>query len=91
MRRLDLVTYQEAERRAAREEGRRGLAIHALVTVLVWIVLIVVNITVASEFPWVLFPIAGMSIGLVAHWFGVTHVDEEVRRHQEAVEHRAAA
>ena len=86
---IGLRAYQETERAAARQEGRRGFKIHAVVTALVLAVLVVVNITVASEFPWVIFPAVGMSIGLVAHWYGMTHSDELTRRHQEDIERRA--
>ena len=60
MRQLTLAEYQEAERNVALEEGRRGLTIHAVITVLVAIGLIVLNITVATEFPWSIFPVIGM-------------------------------
>lgn len=92
MRQLTLAEYQEAERNMALEEGRRGLTIHAVITVLVAIGLIVLNITVATEFPWSIFPVVGMTIGLAAHWyFGLRHGDETMRHHQEDIEHRAAA
>ena len=92
MTNLKLAEYQQAERLAAQEEGRRGLTVHAVITAFVCAGLIVLNVTVASEFPWSIFPVIGMSIGLAAHWyFGVRHGDEALRRHQEDVEHRAAA
>ena len=86
---VGLRSYQEAERAVAREEGQRGLKIHAIVTVLVWAALGVVNLTVADEFPWVIFPVIGMGIGLAAHWYGVTHSDQVTRRHQHEIERRA--
>lgn len=86
-----LSAYKDAELAAGREEARRGFVAHLTITLVVWIVLIGVNVFVASEFPWSVFPIAGMSIGLFAHWyFGVTHVDAVIREHQQKIERRAA-
>lgn len=92
MRQLTLAEYQEAERDVALEEGRRGLTVHSVITILVAIGLIVLNITVATEFPWSIFPVLGMTIGLTAHWyFGIRLGDETMRHHQEDIEHLAAA
>jgi uncharacterized membrane protein len=86
-----LEAYKQAEVTAAREESRRGFTIHLVITVAVWIILIGVNVFVASEFPWAIFPVAGMAIGLAAHWYaGVAHVDDAVRKHQHDIEQRAA-
>lgn len=86
---MDVERYQEAERNAAREEGVRGFRVHAVLTGLVLAALIVLNVTVADEFPWAIFPVVGMSIGLWAHWFfGVAHSDELMRRHQQEIERR---
>ena len=89
---LTLAAYQDAERAVALEEGRRGFAVHLVITCLVVLGLVVLNITIADEFAWSIFPAIGMSIGLFAHWyFGVARADDVVRRHQDEIEHRAAA
>lgn len=63
-----------------------------MVTLLVATGLIVLDITVAPEFPWAIFPVIGMTIGVAAHWyFGVRHGDDAMHHHQENIEHRAAA
>ena len=73
-----LEAYKEAEVTAAREQSRRGFMIHLYITLVVWAVLIAVNVFIASEFPWAIFPITGMTIGLLAHWyFGVVHAVED--------------
>jgi hypothetical protein len=88
---INLEEYQRAEREAAHEEGVRGLRVHAVVTVLVLATLILINVTVADEFPWAIFPVVGMSVGVWIHWyFGVAHSDELMRQHQRQVERRAA-
>ena len=88
---LTLATYQEAELKAAREEAGRGFVVHLLVTAVVVAILIGVNVFVASEFPWAIFPVLGMGIGLYAHWyFGVARVETTVREHQRSVERRIA-
>jgi hypothetical protein len=53
--------------------------------------LIVINITVAEEFPWSAFAAGGMTIGWFAHWwFGYLHLDTELAARQHKVENRAA-
>jgi hypothetical protein len=92
MANLTLAAYQEAERAVALEEGRRGWAVHAAITAAVCVALVIVNVFVADEFPWSIFPVVGMGIGLFAHWyFGVSRSDDMVRHHQLEIEHRAAA
>ena len=67
------------------------LRVAGAVTVVVCLGLVLVNIFVASEFPWAVFPALGMSIGVWFHWyFGVRHGDEFMRRHQEDIEREAA-
>jgi hypothetical protein len=56
---------------ATQPEERKGLKIHAIVTLCVVALLIAINLTVCSEFLWFFFPLAGMSIGLAIHFFGV--------------------
>jgi hypothetical protein len=88
---LTLREYEDAELAAATDEGRRGLRIHALVTVLVSAVLIAVNVVWAPQFPWSPFAILGMSIGVLMHYlFGVRWVEQLTRKHQLRIEQQAA-
>jgi 2TM domain-containing protein len=85
-----LERYEVAERQLVAHEGRTGLRAHTAVTVVVVVALAVVNVFVAPEFPWAVFPAVGMGIGVWFHWyFGVRHGDDVMRRHQEQVEQRA--
>jgi len=86
---LSLEQYKRAELKAARTEGRRGLVIHAWITVAVVAALIVINILVASEFPWSVFPAVGMSIGVAFHYFGTRHEAADVARRQSEIEAEA--
>ena len=87
---ISLEEYQRTERVAAGAEARTGFVVHAVITALVMVGLVVLNVTVADEFPWSVFPVAGMSIGLFAHWwFGYRNLDATMRRHQADIEHRA--
>ena len=86
---ITLADYERAERDLVLHEGLIGLRVHALVNVLVWAALIPINVVVAPEFPWVVFPIAGMAIGWFFHWFGYRHADDEIRRRQADIERRA--
>ena len=90
MSEVTLELYKREERSLAATEARKGLAIHAAITCVVVCGLIAINIFVASEFPWSVFPAIGMSIGVWFHWyFGVRHGDEFMRRHQDEIEARA--
>ena len=88
---MTLHDYEQAEQLIAHEEARIGLMVHTIITVLVSAVLVVINLTVADEFPWSAFAFAGMTIGLAAHWwFGYRHLDTEIATRQHKVEDRAA-
>jgi hypothetical protein len=85
-----LDAYRAAEREIAARKATAGFKFHAVVTAAVCIGLVLLNVFVASEFPWSVFPVIGMSIGLLAHWyFGVRHGDRELVRHQQAVDDHA--
>jgi hypothetical protein len=88
---ITLERYEQAERDLAHDEARIGLTVHGVITVLVSVALVVINITVASEFPWSAFAVGGMAIGLAAHWwFGFQKLDEQLAAQQHKVEARAA-
>lgn len=87
---LTLELYQAEERKLAATEARRGLRIHAAVSVAVVCALAVVNAFVASEFPWAVFPAFGMGLGVWFHWFfAVKRGEEFMLRHQQDVEKEA--
>jgi hypothetical protein len=86
-----LQNYQQAERAIAHEGARRGLIVHGIVTGLVSALLIVINITVADAFPWSVFAVGGMTIGLLAHgWLGYRKLETEMTARQLEIEERAA-
>jgi hypothetical protein len=90
MNELTLERYRAQEREMAVREAKRGLRVHAGVTVLVTLVLVAVNVFVVPAFPWSVFPALGMAIGVWFHWyFGVRHGDQVVNRHQREVESEA--
>jgi len=87
---ISLDEYQRTERSTAGAEARTGFVVHAVITAFVMVGLVVLNVTVADEFPWSVFPVVGMGIGLLAHWwFGYRNLDATMRRHQADIEHRA--
>jgi len=87
---IKLNDYQTADRVLTREGARVGLIAHTIVTVLVSVLLVVINITLADEFPWSIFAVAGMTIGLLAHWwFGYRNLDSDITARQHKVEKRA--
>ena len=87
--------YKQAEFDYAIAEARRGFKIHAAVFATVITGLIILNgLLIAfteADFPWVIFPLVGWSIGLTAHYFfGYRRAGYEARARQESVEHFAA-
>lgn len=88
---VTLELYKAQERNMAAREARRGVRVHAAVTVAVVLALVAVNVFVAPEFPWSVFPALGMSIGLWFHWyFAVRRGEEFMHLHQEDVQLRAS-
>jgi len=88
---ISIREYEAAEKQLEAERARPGLAIHAVITLVVSIALIVVNVVVAPQFPWSPFPVVGMSIGLLAHYlYGVRWLERSIESHQQAIERRAA-
>jgi hypothetical protein len=60
------------EQRQRYEEEKKGFRIHASVTIFVLIILFAINLVFVPEFLWAIFPLIGMSIGLIMHYnFGV--------------------
>ena len=92
MREITLADYKQADRQLEREAARRGFTIHAIVYALVMTGLIILNLTVATEFPWVVFPLVGWGIGLTLHYlFGLRWVNKAVTDRQTRIEQRATA
>jgi hypothetical protein len=84
---ITIQDYERAERLLAHEDARRGLIAHGVVTVLVSALLVVINLVVADAFPWSVFAVAGMTIGMLAHWwFGYRNLDSELTARQHEVE-----
>ena len=80
-----LEVYQQAEREVGRREARSGLRVHAVVTLAVWTGTILLNLFVATGFPWSIFVVLGSGLGLFFHWYGYRRADEDIRRRQEEV------
>lgn len=88
---ITLQEYEQAERTMAHEQATTGVVVHTVITLLVAAGLIAINITLAPEFPWSVFAVGGMLIGLAAHWwFGYVKLDEQLTRKQQLTEARAA-
>ena len=87
---VTLEQYEQAEGEIAERETGIGLKLHALITLLVWAVLIPVNILAALDFSWSIFVVVGMGIGLFFHWVGYRHADEEMNKRQHKIDERSA-
>jgi hypothetical protein len=92
MREITVEDYKQADRQLEREEARRGFTIHAIVYAVVMTGLIILTLTVATEFPWAVFPLVCWGFGLTMHYlFGVRWVGKVITDRQTKVEQRAAA
>ena len=92
MREITLEDYKRADRQLEREQARRGFTLHAIVYALVMTGLIILNLTVATAFPWAVFPLVGWGIGLTLHYlFGLRWADTAITDRQTRIEQRAAA
>ena len=92
MREITLEDYKRADRELEREAARRGFTIHAIAYGLVMTGLIILNLTLATEFPWAVFPLIGWGIGLTLHYlFGLRWVNKAITDRQTRIEQRAAA
>jgi hypothetical protein len=87
---VTLDQYEEAERELGMREARVGFLVHAMVSLVVWAVLVPVNIFVADGFPWSAFVVGGMSIGLLFHWVGYRRAELDMRSRQHKIEAHAA-
>ena len=89
---ITVEDYKQADRQLERQDARRGFTIHAIIYALVMTGLIILNLTVATEFPWALFPLIGWGIGLTMHYlFGLRWADKTITDRQARIEQRAAA
>jgi len=87
---ISLQTYEDAERTLARDEGRRGIVVHGIITAVVSVALILINVLIAPAFPWSAFAVGGMAIGFGCHYyFGWVRGDDNLTEHQRSVELRA--
>ncbi len=50
-------------------EKKVGIKIHLAVYILVSIILTAVNLIFVPEFYWFLFPVVGMGIGVILHYY----------------------
>jgi 2TM domain-containing protein len=88
---ITLQEYEAAEQSLEAANALRGVLIHATITVLVAVALIVVNVVVAPQFPWSPFPVVGMGIGLLVHYlFGLRWLERSIATHQKTIEQHAA-
>jgi len=72
METMSVEQYKQKSRELELREARNGLIAHALVITGVSVLLTAINLTFVPEFTWFVFPVAGMSFGVLVHYiFGV--------------------
>ena len=87
---ITLQDYETAQRAMAHESATTGVVVHGIITLLVSVGLIIINITLAPEFPWSAFAVGGRLIGLLAHWWFGFRLDDQLTQQQQKTEARAA-
>ena len=82
-----LAEYEDADRVVAHEETRHGFVLHAIISLIVSVIVIPMNLFLADAFPWSIFLVVGMLIGLVGHDIaGVRRADPSLSGHQHTAE-----
>jgi hypothetical protein len=56
-----------------------GFKVHLGATLAVSSLLITINMLTVPHFPWSLFPICGMSVGVIIHYFGIRSLSQKVQ------------
>jgi hypothetical protein len=79
--------YEPAERDIAWERARLGVIVHSVVTLVVSVLLIALNVVLAPELIWWPFPVIGMLLGLLAHWwYGYERLEGQLRHQEQPTE-----
>ncbi len=60
-------------------EAKKGFRIHAAVYVGVSGLLATINMLTLPQFPWFLFPLCGMGVGVAMHYLGVRSVSKQAQ------------
>jgi hypothetical protein len=82
---VTLENYQRTEREMTQRQAWAGLRIHAAVTVLIWAGAVLLNVFVATGFPWSIFVVLGTGLGVLFHWYGYRHTSDDILRRQETM------
>jgi hypothetical protein len=80
-----LEEYKQAERETSQRQASTGFRIHAIVTVFIWAGVTLLNVLVATGFPWSIFVILGTGLGVFFHWYGYRHAEGDTRRQQDSL------
>jgi hypothetical protein len=82
-----LKSYQEAYRAVRTGQEKLGFRVNLAAYLLVNTLLIAINLFVAQEFPWVVFPIVFWGIGVTMHYmFGVRRLEWYLKAEEARVE-----
>ncbi len=88
---ITLEDYKRADRQLGRQEVRRGFMIDAILYAVVMTGLIILNLTVANETLWAVFPMVGWGIGLTLQYLlGLRWVTRSIIDRQTRIEQLAA-
>ena len=73
---VSLNDYKKAYREVRTRQERLGFKVNLAFYLLVNTLLVIVNMLLAQEFPWAIFPIVFWGLGVIIHYtFGVLRID----------------
>lgn len=86
-----LAKYQRAYREVRAGQEKLGFKINLAAYILVNTLLVTINLLLAQEFPWVIFPIVCWGIGLMFHYtFGIRRLEWRLEAEEAKAERIAS-
>ena len=77
MSEMTVEEYKARMMNAEREDAKKGMKAHVIVTVAVSCILATVNLVLTPQVLWFVFPVTGMTLGTVLHYALMTKFMEK--------------
>jgi hypothetical protein len=83
------ITQTKIETNSLKQEthqASKGFKVHLGVTLAASGLLVTINMLTVPHFPWFLFPICGMSVGVIIHYLGIRSLSKKVQTENQIAE-----